>query len=49
MSQFDAEKAMSEPCEDAFYDLKKDELISLAKYLKLEVNYNNNNNNNNNN
>ena len=37
MSQFDADKFMSEPCEDAFYDLKKDELISLAKYLKLEV------------
>ena len=28
---------MSEPCEDTFYDLKKDELISLAKHFKLEV------------
>ena len=28
---------MSEPCEDTFYDLKKDELISLAKNLKLKV------------
>ena len=28
---------MSEHCEDTFYDLKKDELISLAKNLKLEV------------
>ena len=37
MSQFDAEKFMSEPCEDTFYDLKKDDLISLAKHLKLEV------------
>ena len=37
MSQFDAGKLMSEPCEDTFYDLKKDELISLAKHLKLEV------------
>ena len=37
MSQFDTEKFMSEPCEDTFYDLKKDELISLAKHLKLEV------------
>ena len=37
MSQFDTEKFMSEPCEDTFNDLKKDELISLAKHLKLEV------------
>ena len=37
MSQFDAEKFMSEPCEDTFYDYKKDELILLAKRLKLEV------------
>ena len=37
MSQFDPEKFMSEPNEDTFYDLKKDELISLAKHLKLEV------------
>ena len=37
MSQFDAETFMSEPCEDTFYNLKKDELISLAKHLKLEV------------
>ena len=28
---------MSEPCEDTFYDLKKNELILLAKHLKLEV------------
>ena len=31
------QKSLSEPCEDTFYDLKKDELISLAKHLKLEV------------
>ena len=37
MAQFDAEKFMSEPNEDTFHDLKKDELISLAKHLKLEV------------
>ena len=37
MSQFDAKRFMSEPCEDTFYDLKKDELISLAKHFKLEV------------
>ena len=37
MSQFDPEQFMLEPSEDAFYDLKKDELISLAKHLKLEV------------
>ena len=37
MSQFDVEKFMSEPNEDTFHDLKKDELISLAKYLQLEV------------
>lgn len=37
MSQFDAENLMSEPSKDPFYDLKKDELISLAKYLQLEV------------
>ena len=37
MSQFDAETFMSEPSEDTFYDLKKDELISLAKHLQLEV------------
>lgn len=37
MADFDPEKFMSEPCEDTFYDLKKDELISLAKHLKLEV------------
>ena len=37
MSQFDPETFMSEPSEDTFYDLKKDELISLAKHLKLEV------------
>ena len=37
MSQFDAEKFMLEPCNITFYDLKKDELISLAKDLKLEV------------
>ena len=34
MSQFDAEKFMLEPSEDTFYDLKKDELISLVKHLK---------------
>ena len=33
MSPFDAEQFS----EDTFYDLKKDELISLAKHLKLEV------------
>ena len=37
MSQFDAEKFMLDHCEVTLYDLKKDELISLAKYLKLEV------------
>ena len=37
MSQFDTEKFMSEPYKDPFYVLKKDELISLAKHLKLEV------------
>ena len=30
------QKSLSEPCEDTFYDLEKDELISLAKHLKLE-------------
>ncbi|PFX11776.1 hypothetical protein AWC38_SpisGene24381 [Stylophora pistillata] len=37
MTDFDPEKFMSEPCEDTFYDLKKDELISLGKHLELEV------------
>ena len=37
MSKFDPEQFMLEPSEDAFYDLKKDELISLAKHLKLEI------------
>ena len=37
MSQFDPEQFILEPREDAFYELKKDELISLAKHLKLEV------------
>ena len=37
MSKFDPEQFMLEPSEDAFYDLKKDELISLGKHLKLEV------------
>ena len=37
MSQCDPEQFMLEPSEDAFYDLKKNELISLAKHLKLEV------------
>mgnify|MGYP000123268418 CR=1 FL=1 len=37
MLQFDAEKLMLKPCEDTFYDLKKDKLISIAKHLKLEV------------
>ena len=37
MSQFDAATFMSEPSEDSFAALKKDELISLAKHLKLEV------------
>ena len=27
MADFDQEKFMSEPCEDTFYDLKKDELV----------------------
>ena len=31
------QKSLSERCEDTFYDLEKDELISLAKHLKLEV------------
>ena len=34
MKQFDAERFMTEPCEDTLYDLMKDELISLAKHLK---------------
>ena len=37
MSKFEPEQFMLEPSEDAFYDLKKEELISLAKHLKLEV------------
>ena len=37
MADFDPEKFMSEPCKDTFYDLKKNDLISLAKYLRLEV------------
>ncbi|KAK2548086.1 hypothetical protein P5673_031786 [Acropora cervicornis] len=37
MSQFDTEKFMSEPYKDPFYVLKEDELISLAKHLKLEI------------
>ena len=37
MLQVSAEKFMSEPCKDTFYDLKKDNLISLAKHLTLEV------------
>ena len=37
MSKFNPEQFMLEPSEDAFYDLKKDELIALAKHLKLEV------------
>ena len=37
MADFDLKKFMSEPCEDTFHDLKKDELISLAKHLKLAV------------
>ena len=37
MSHFDAEKFMLQPSEDTFYDLKNDQLISLAKHLKLEV------------
>ena len=37
MSKFDPEQFMLEPSEEAFYDLKKDELISLAKHLQLEV------------
>ena len=36
MAQFDPEKFMSEPSEGTFYDSKKDELISLAKHLKLD-------------
>ena len=31
------QKRLSEPCEDTYYDLKKNELILLAKHLKLEV------------
>lgn len=31
------EKFMSESDEDTFFDLKKDELISFAKHLKLEI------------
>ena len=37
MSQFDAVMFMSEPSEDTFAELRKDELISLAKHLKLEA------------
>ena len=37
MLQFDAKKIISETCMDTFYDLKKDELISIAKHLELEV------------
>ena len=37
MSEFDAVTFMSEPSEDNFRNLKRDELISLAKHLKLEV------------
>ena len=37
MSQFDAVTFMSEPSEDTFNTLKKEELFSLAKHLKLEV------------
>jgi len=33
MSQFDVEKLMSEPNEDTFRGLKKDELITFAKHL----------------
>ena len=36
MSQFDAVTFMSEPSEDTFDTLKKEELFSLAKHLKLE-------------
>lgn len=37
MSKFDSAQSMLEPSKDTFYDLKKDELISLAKHLKPEV------------
>ena len=37
MSQFDVEKFMSERNEDTFHNLKRGELIALAKHLKLEV------------
>ena len=37
MGDFDPEKFMSEPCQDIFYDLRKDELISLPKHLNLDV------------
>ena len=37
MSQFDAEKFMLEPSQDIFSKLRKDELISLATHLRLEV------------
>ena len=37
MSEFNPEVFMSKHDEDTFYDFKKDELISLAEHLKLEV------------
>ena len=37
MSESNPEVFMSKHDEDTFYDLKKDELISLAEHLKLEV------------
>ena len=37
MSQFDAVTFMSGPSEDTFFALKRQELISLARYLELDV------------
>ena len=36
-ADFDPVEFMSEPSEDVFFELKKDELISSAKHLLLEV------------
>ena len=35
--QFDSEQFMLAPSQEAFDNLKKDDLLSLSKYLKLEV------------
>lgn len=37
MSEFKPEEFMLEPTEDTFQNLRKDDLISLAKHLKIEV------------